>query len=77
MHLELKPPIMFEISDIVRRLRNLPVEVEGKIEIKLPFVSISDKPDKTERKVAREVVIRLGDRRGSYKLPPRRKTSVT
>lgn len=63
MHRELKPPFKFDIADIVRRLRRLPVTVDGKVTITLPFVEVSIKPDKTERKVAREVVIRLADRR--------------
>ena len=63
MHRELKPPFKFDIADIVRRLRRLPVAVDGKVTISLPFIEVSIKPDKTERKVAREVVIRLADRR--------------
>lgn len=63
VHRELKPPFKFDIADIVRRLRRLPVAVDGKVTISLPFVEVSIKPDRTERKVAREVVIRLADRR--------------
>jgi hypothetical protein len=40
----------------------VPVTVDG-ITISLPFIEVSVKPDRTERKVAREVVIRLADRR--------------
>jgi len=63
VHRELKPPFKFDIADIVRRLRRLPVAVDGKVTISLPFIEVSIKPDKTERKVAREIVIRLADRR--------------
>jgi hypothetical protein len=58
----LKPPFRFDVSEIVRRFRKLPVSVEG-ITITLPFVEMTVKPDDTERKVAREIVIRLADRR--------------
>ena len=63
MHRELKPPFKFDIGDIIKRLRRLPVTVDGKVTISLPFIEVSIKPDKIERKVAREVVIRLADRR--------------
>lgn len=62
MHRELKPPFKFDVANIVRRLRTLPVTVDG-VTITLPFIEVSVKPDKTERRVAREVVIRLADRR--------------
>jgi len=63
VHRELKPPFKFDIGDIIKRLRRLPVTVDGKVTISLPFIEVSIKPDKIERKVAREVVIRLADRR--------------
>lgn len=62
MHRELKPPFKFDVADVVRRLRKLSVTVDG-ITISLPFIEVSVKRDRTERKVAREVVIRLADRR--------------
>jgi hypothetical protein len=43
---ELKPPFKFDIADIVKRLRRLPVAVDGKVTISLPFVEVSIKPDK-------------------------------
>lgn len=58
----MKPPFKFNIGDIVGRLRKLPLSVDG-ITITLPFVEVSVKPDKIEQRVAREVVIRLADRR--------------
>jgi hypothetical protein len=62
MSREFKPPFKFDIENIVRRLRKLPVSVEG-VSIVLPFVEVAVKIDDIERKVAREVVIRLADRR--------------
>ena len=59
---ELKPPFKFDIRDIMRRLQKVPLCVDG-VTITLPFVEVSVKPDKVERKVAREIVIRLADRR--------------
>jgi len=59
---QFKPPFRFEISDLVKRLRSLPVSIDG-ISISLPFVSVSVRKDDRERTVAREVVIRLADSR--------------
>lgn len=59
---DLKPPFKFDVSGIVDRLRKLPVSVDG-ITITLPFVEVAVKADNIEKKVAREVVIRLADRR--------------
>lgn len=62
MQRESQPPFKFDIDGIVRRLRKLPISVEG-VSIVLPFVEVSVKIDAVECKVAREVVIRLSDRR--------------
>jgi hypothetical protein len=43
-------------------LRKVPLSVDG-VTITLPFLEVTVKVDDTERKVAREVVIRLSDRR--------------
>jgi hypothetical protein len=59
---DLKPPFKFDISGILSRLRKLPVSVDG-VTINLPGVKVTLKPDQVERTVAREVVIRLADRR--------------
>ena len=59
---DLKPPFKFDIGNIVNRLRSLPVSVDG-VTITLPFVEVNVKVDNIEHKVAREVVIRLADRR--------------
>lgn len=59
---DLKPPFKFDIGKILERARRLPVSVDG-VTITLPFFEVTLKPDGVERKVAREVVIRLSDRR--------------
>jgi hypothetical protein len=59
---DLKPPFRFNLSSVVDRLRRLPFAVDG-VTITLPFISVTIKPDMLERKVAREVIIRLADRR--------------
>lgn len=53
---------MFDVSATVERLRRLPVKVDG-VTINFPFLKVLVKPDRTESKVAKEVVIRLADRR--------------
>ena len=45
----------------MERLRKLPFSVEG-VTITLPFVEVTVKPDNTEKKVAKEIVIRLAER---------------
>jgi hypothetical protein len=59
---DLPIPFKFDLSSVVSRARRLPKAVDG-ISINLPFVSVSVKPDNTERRVAREIVIRMADRR--------------
>lgn len=59
---EVMPPFKFDISALLARLRRLPVTVDG-LSISLPFLSVNIKPLDVERKVAREIVIRLADRR--------------
>lgn len=58
----LKPLFQFDLSSVITRMRRLPRAVDG-VSINLPFVSVSIKPDDLERRVAREVVIRMADRR--------------
>ena len=59
---ELKPPFRFDIKKVLEAFQKLPASVDG-VTINLPFVAINVKPDHVERRVAREVVIRLADRR--------------
>jgi hypothetical protein len=60
--LEGKPPFKFDMRSIVERAKRLPVTIDG-ICIHLPFVDVNIKPDNVERQVAREVVIRVADKR--------------
>ena len=56
--------LTFDISDIVLRARRkAKSQVVGDVTINLPFVSFGVKLDDRERTVAREVIIRLLDRR--------------
>lgn len=59
---DLKPPFKFNLSALLGRMRRLPVAVDG-VSLSLPFLSVSIKPLDIERRVAREAVIRLADRR--------------
>ena len=60
---DIKPPFQFNFSKLIaasrRKLNN---RVDG-IEIALPFLNISVCPDDVEQQVAREIVIRMADRR--------------
>lgn len=59
----LPPPFRFDISELVKKARrHVKKRVDG-VTINLPFVSISVKPDNLEQKVAKEIVIRLADKR--------------
>ena len=59
----LKPPLRFNVSELLSKAsRHLKKRVDG-VTINLPFVSLSVRPDDLERKVAREVVIRLANKR--------------
>ncbi|MDO8283285.1 MAG: hypothetical protein Q7U10_11810 [Thermodesulfovibrionia bacterium] len=60
---DLPSPFQFNVSELVGKARrHLNKRVDGII-INLPFVSFAVKPDDVEKKVAREVVIRLADKR--------------
>jgi hypothetical protein len=56
-------PFQFDITDALTRLRNLAGKRLGNVTLSLPFVSISVNPNDREKQVAREIVIRLRDRR--------------
>jgi hypothetical protein len=60
--LEGRVPFKFDIQSILARARKLPVSVDG-VTIHLPFVDVNVKADSRERTIAREVVIRLADKR--------------
>jgi len=58
----LRPPFQFDLRELLSRVRRLPMAVDG-VSLSLPFVSVSIKPGDRERRVAREIVIRMADRR--------------
>src|SRR5437763_311476 len=58
---DMTPPFRFDIRDAVARLRSI-ARVDG-ISIRLPGISVNVKVDNVEKRVAREIVIRLADRR--------------
>lgn len=55
------PPFRFDLAAILHRLSALG-RVDG-VSLNLPFVSITVKPDNVDKRVAREIVIRMADRR--------------
>ncbi len=60
---DLKPPFQFDLSALIQKARRtFQKRVEG-VSVSLPFVSFSVRPDDRERRIARELVIRLADRR--------------
>lgn len=60
---DLEPPFQFDLSVLLQKARRtFQKRVEG-VSISLPFVSFSVRPEDREKRVAREVVIRLADRR--------------
>lgn len=56
-------PFQFDLSDVLSRVRREIGSRIGDVTLNLPFVSVSVSPKDRERQVAREVVIRLKDRR--------------
>jgi hypothetical protein len=60
---DLRPPFKFDVARLLARFRSLPIDAEATVTIGLPGVKITAKIDDVERRVARELVIRLSDRR--------------
>lgn len=56
-------PFMFDIADVLARARRHVGGRLGEVTLNLPFVSIAVSPRDQERRAAREIVIRLRDRR--------------
>lgn len=56
-------PFKFDMTDLVARARRQISGRVGSITLTLPFVSIEVSPNDLERQVAREIVLRLRDRR--------------
>jgi hypothetical protein len=59
---QFQTPFKFKLASLLERAQHLPARIDG-VSIRLPFVNVTVKPDNVERKVAREIVIRLADRR--------------
>lgn len=57
------PPFKFDLRDVLGRARRLASGSVGDITLNLPFVSVTVNPKDKEKQVARELVIRLKDRR--------------
>jgi hypothetical protein len=57
------PPFKFDLRDVIGRARRLAAGSLGDITLTLPFVSVAVHPKDKEKQVARELVIRLKDRR--------------
>lgn len=62
----MEPPfgrkLRFDLRALLEKARKLPIEVDG-ISLNLPFLSVTLKPKPIEKKIAREIVIRLSDKR--------------
>lgn len=60
---DLLPPFKFDVSGLVQKARrHVKKRVDG-VTINLPFISFSVRPDDLEQKAAREIVIRLANKR--------------
>jgi len=60
---DLPPPFKFDVSGLVQKARRYTKKRVDGVTINLPFVSFSVRPDDLEQKAAREIVIRLADKR--------------
>jgi len=56
-------PFQFDITDVLKRMRRLGRNRLGDVTLNLPFISIGVSPKDREKQVAREIIIRLRDRR--------------
>ena len=56
-------PFKFDMTDLLARARRQVTGHMGDVTLNLPFVSVAVSPKDRERQVAREIVIRLKDRR--------------
>jgi len=60
---DLSPPFKFDVSKFLAKARrHLKKRVDG-VTINMPFVSFTVRPEDVEQKAAREIVIRLADKR--------------
>lgn len=56
-------PFKFDMKDLLSRARRQVSNHVGEVTLNLPFVSIAVSPRDRERQIAREIVVRLKDRR--------------
>jgi hypothetical protein len=56
-------PFKFDMTDVLKRMRRIASKRLGNVTLSLPFVSVTVNPKDREKQIAREVVIRLKDRR--------------
>jgi hypothetical protein len=68
-------PFKFDMTDLLARARRQVSNRLGNVTLNLPFVSITANPKDRERQVAREIVIRLRDRRVTFGLEAARELS--
>lgn len=60
---DLKPPFKFDFRSQINTARRKLNSRVGSVSINLPFLSFALNPDDMEKQIAREIVIRLADRR--------------
>ncbi len=60
---DFKPPFKFDFRTQLEEARRKLSSRVGSVSVNLPFVSFSLNPDDLEKRVAREIVIRMSDRR--------------
>jgi hypothetical protein len=60
---DLKPPFKFDFRSLLTLARESLNDRVAGVSINLPFLTLSVQPEATETKVAKEIVIRLSDRR--------------
>jgi hypothetical protein len=51
------------MGDVLKRVRRVASQHVGNVTLSLPFISVAVNPKDREKQVAREIVIRLKDRR--------------
>ena len=59
----LKPPFQFDLRTLIEEGRRRMRTHVGDVAINLPFVSFTVKPEDPEKEAAKEIVIRMADRR--------------
>jgi len=57
------PPFKFDLRDLFARARQQINDRISGVSIRLPFITFSVQPEETEKRIAKEILIRLADRR--------------